>query len=167
MALDESGCTISDLSLRDAAAILLLNNGSAQETSFLDLPGLTKLLNMAFYVRGVDRGATAFLIALDDRAAYVNPNFSWFKEHLRSFVYIDRIVVSGVSRGSGIGRLLYEDLFAAAKRSGHDRVVCEVNLEPPNPASQAFHLAMGFKNIGQATIHDGTKVVRYFEKILT
>jgi uncharacterized protein len=118
VALDESGCTISDLSLHDAAAILLLNNGSAQETSFLDPPGLTKLLNMAFYVRGVDRGATAFLIALDDRAAYVNPNFSWFKEHLTSFVYIDRIVVSGISRGSGIGRMLYEDLFAAAKRSG-------------------------------------------------
>ncbi|AXC13928.1 acetyltransferase, GNAT family [Acidisarcina polymorpha] len=166
MALDESGCNIHDLSLLDAAAVLLLNNRNAKETSALDPAGLTRLLNMAFYVRGLDLGATAFLIALDHNAAYVNPNFLWFKASLTSFVYIDRIVVSSLARGSGIGRVLYADLFAAAKRSGHDRVVCEVNVEPPNLASEAFHLAMGFEEIGQATIHDGTKVVRYFKKTL-
>jgi uncharacterized protein len=45
-------------------------------------------------------------------------------------------------------------------------VVCEVNIDPPNPASEAFHLALGFKEVGQATIHGGTKTVRYFEKII-
>ncbi len=132
----------------------------------LDDASLESLLGMAFYARGVERGATAFLIALDHHAAYVNPNFAWFKASRSSFVYIDRVIVSVSARGQGIARALYEDLFSAAKRAGHQRVVCEVNLDPPNPASDAFHAAMGFKEIGQATIHNGTKTVRYFEKML-
>jgi hypothetical protein len=45
-------------------------------------------------------------------------------------------------------------------------VVCEVNIEPPNPASDKFHRAMGFEEVGQASIHGGTKTVRYFEKMI-
>ena len=128
--------------------------------------GLKSLLDMAFYARGIDRGATALLIALEHNASYVNPNFMWFQASRESFVYIDRIIVSISARGHGIARVLYEDLIVAAKRGGHDRVVCEVNIEPPNPVSEAFHAAMGFEAVGQATIHNGTKTVRYFERML-
>jgi predicted GNAT superfamily acetyltransferase len=166
VALDKEGNVICDLSLQDATAILLLNNTHAKETSALDGASLTTLLGMAFYARGIDRGATALLIALEHNAAYVNPNFMWFKASRESFVYIDRIIVSISGRGQGIARVLYQDLLIAAKRAGHDRVVCEVNIEPPNPVSEAFHLAMGFEEVGQATIHNGTKTVRYFEKML-
>ena len=166
MELDENRNLICDLSSLDATALLLLNNANAKETASLDDAGLKALLGIAFYARGIDRGATAFLIALEQTAAYVNPNFMWFKASRESGVYIDRIIVSIVARGQGIARLLYQDLFAAAKRSGHDRVVCEVNIEPPNPVSEAFHVAMGFEAIGQAAIHNGLKTVRYFEKIL-
>jgi uncharacterized protein len=164
--LDRKENTICDLSPLDAAAILSLNNTHAKETSVLDEASLKSLLGVAFYARGIDRGATALLIALDHHAAYVNPNFAWFNARRSSFVYIDRVIVSISARGQGIARVLYEDLFAAAKRAGHERVVCEVNLEPPNPASDAFHAAMGFEEAGQARIHNGTKTVRYFEKML-
>jgi predicted GNAT superfamily acetyltransferase len=157
---------IGNLSLLDKTAVLSLNNASAKETSALDEAGLRTLLNMAFYARGIDRGATAFLIALEHNAAYVNPNFLWFQASRESFVYIDRIIVLISARGQGIARALYEDLMAAAKRGRHDRVVCEVNIEPPNPISEAFHVAMGFNAVGQATIHNGAKTVRYFEKML-
>jgi predicted GNAT superfamily acetyltransferase len=166
VALDENRNAICDLSSPDATFVLSLNNTNAEETSVLDESSLKMLLDMAFYARGINSGGTAFLIALEHSAAYVNPNFLWFKTALQSFVYIDRIIVSISARGQGIARVLYEDLFAAAKRGGHDRVVCEVNIEPPNPVSEAFHLAMGFEAIGQATIHNGLKTVRYFEKIL-
>jgi predicted GNAT superfamily acetyltransferase len=157
---------IEDLRLPEAAVILSLNNEHAKETSALDQASLTALLDMAFYARGVDGGTTAFLIALDQNAPYENPNFSWFKASGKSFVYIDRIIVSSSARGHGIGRLLYEDLFAMAKQAGQNRVVCEVNIEPPNPVSETFHVAMGFDGVGQATIHNGAKTVRYFEKTL-
>jgi predicted GNAT superfamily acetyltransferase len=146
--------------------VLSLNNAHANETSMLDEDSLAALLAKAFYARGIDQGATAFLIALDRNAPYDNPNFAWFKASREAFVYIDRIIVAKSARGLGIARLLYEDLFAAAKQAGHTRVVCEVNIDPPNPASEAFHAAMGFAGIGEAAIHNGAKTVRYFEKLL-
>jgi len=114
----------------------------------------------------MDRGATAFLIALDQDASYRNPNFDWFKDSRESFIYIDRIIVAASARGQGIARILYDDLFSVAQQAGHQRVVCEVNIEPPNLASDKFHRTMGFEEVGQASIHGGTKTVRYFEKMI-
>ena len=157
---------IHNLSSPDVAIMLPLNNAHAQETSALDDASFTALLDMAFYARGIDRGATAFLIALDHKASYRSPNFMWFKAARDSFVYIDRIIVASSARGQGIARLLYLDLFSAVTKSGHDRVVCEVNIDPPNLVSEAFHATMGFEGVGEATIHNGTKAVRYLEKTL-
>jgi len=53
------------------------------------------------------------------------------------------------------------DLFEHAKAAGHDRVVCEVNLDPPNPVSDAFHASLDFSEVGRAVIHNGEKTVRY------
>jgi predicted GNAT superfamily acetyltransferase len=157
---------IGDLSSLDAAVMLPLNNVHAEETSVLDEASLTALLDMAFYARGIDRGATALLIALDQKAGYDSPNFLWFKACREAFVYIDRIIISRAARGQGLSKGLYEDLFAAAKHAGHDRVVCEVNINPPNRGSEAFHAAMGFDAVGEATIHNETKTVRYLERLL-
>jgi len=159
--------SVQDLRLPDVPFMLHLNNAHATETSALDEVSLAVLLNMAFYARGIDRGATALLIALDHTANYINPNFNWFKTYCESFIYVDRVIVSGAARGQGIARELYLDLFATAKQAGYDRVVCEVNIDPPNPASDAFHAAMGFVGVGQAVVHNGTKSVRYFERSLT
>jgi len=157
---------IQDLGLPDMTWVLALNNAHVNETSFLDASGISALLDHAFYCRGIDRGATALLIALDQNAPYDNPNFNWFKQRYDSFVYIDRVIVDGAARGQGFAKRLYEDLFTKARNGGHGRVVCEINIDPPNPVSDAFHGAMGFAVVGQAIIHHGKKEVRYFEKIL-
>ncbi len=162
MAQSKKGNAIHDLSSLDVTVMLPLNNAHGKETSTLDDASLTALLDMAFYARGIDRGAIAFLTALDHNASYGSPNFMWFKASRESFVYIDRIIVPSSARGQGIARLLYDDLFTAAKQAGHDRVVCE----PANLVSAAFHAAMGFDGVGQAAIHNATKTVRYLEKTL-
>jgi uncharacterized protein len=158
--------TSGDLGSLDASITLRLNNAHAKETSELDLARLTALLTMACYARGIDQGKTAFLIALDHTAPYQNPNFAWFKSTYQTFVYIDRVIVAESARGQGIARLLYEDLFAAAHNAGVPQIVCEVNSKPPNPASDAFHLAMGFEKVGQAVLYNGAKTVNYFAKNL-
>lgn len=158
---------IHDLGLCDAEKMLQLNNAHALETSLLDQAGLSSLLRHAFYCRGIDHGAAALLIALDQHAQYENPNFNWFRKRYRAFVYVDRVIVADFVRGQGLARRLYLDLFTKARHNGHNRIVCEINIDPPNPASDAFHLAMGFSAVGQAVIHNGKKEVRYFERILT
>jgi predicted GNAT superfamily acetyltransferase len=70
---------LNELSSLDPTVVLSLNNAHAKETSELAEASLAALLEMAFYARGIDRGTTAFLIALDHNAPYANPNFKWFK----------------------------------------------------------------------------------------
>jgi predicted GNAT superfamily acetyltransferase len=143
-----------------ADALLALNNEHAQELSWLTPERLTHLVREAFFARRFGR-ADAFLLAFDQDADYDSPNFLWFRERYPRFVYVDRIVVAASARGRGLARLLYRELFERATYAGHVHIVCEVNSEPPNPASDAFHAALGFTEAGSAGIHGGTKTVRY------
>jgi hypothetical protein len=76
-------------------------------------------------------------------------------------------VVAASARGRGCARRLYQDLFKQAGRAGHEHVVCEVNISPPNPASDAFHAAFGFVEVGTASVYGGSKTVRYLLRALT
>jgi predicted GNAT superfamily acetyltransferase len=106
------------------------------------------------------------MLVLDESAGYDSPNFGWFRARYPRFLYVDRVVVASHARGRGLARQLYAALITAAAQAGHARIVCEVNVSPPNPASDAFHAALGFVEIGQASIHGGAKTVRYLERAL-
>ena len=142
-------------------AILALNNEHAAELSLLDAGRLAHLLGEAFLARQVGE-ADSFIIAFDQDADYDSPNFLWFRERYPRFAYVDRIAVSERARGRGLARRLYELLFEEARRAGHKIVTCEVNSDPPNPASDAFHAALGFREVGQAEIYGGKRSVRYY-----
>jgi uncharacterized protein len=148
-----------------AAALLALNNAHAVELSFLDPARLKIILDQAFYARRIG-DVDAFLLALDHTAHYDSPNYLWFRQRFQRFVYVDRIAVAPAARGCGHARRLYADLFRLAAEAGHDTVLCEINLDPPNPASDALHAALGFVDVGRASIHGGKKTVRYFARTL-
>ena len=144
--------------------VLPLNVLHEVELSPLSREQLGQLVGAAFLAAGI--GKSAFLIAFDENSDYNSPNFLWFRERLPRFVYVDRVAVSAKARGRGLARLLYEELFAKARREGHACVVCEVNLDPPNLASDAFHRRLGFEQIGAALLPDRGKQVRYLRKQL-
>ncbi len=143
--------------------ILALNNAHAVETSLLDEKRLKSMLAEAFLATRIG-DVDAFLIVFDKRARYDSPNFTWFQERYPDFVYVDRIITSANARGKGYARTLYEDLFEKAALRGHKRVVCEVNLDPPNPGSDAFHAALGFVEVGRQLLPGSGKTVRYLSK---
>jgi predicted GNAT superfamily acetyltransferase len=147
-------------------AVLALNNEHAAELSWLEPQRLAELLGEAFYARRIG-ALEAFIMTFDQDARYDSPNFLWFRERYPRFVYVDRVVVATEARGRGHARRLYEDLFDHARRAGHSIVTCEVNADPPNPVSDAFHAALGFGEVGAATIHGGQKTVRYYVKTLS
>jgi len=140
--------------------LLALNNAHAAELSSLTLTEFSRLIQTSFAAAAIEDGA-AFLLAFEQSAAYDSPNFLWFRERYDRFVYVDRVVTSPLARGKGYAKTLYADLSQRAKEAGHCRIVCEVNRVPPNPASDAFHAALGFAEVGRAAIHGGQKTVRY------
>jgi 4-hydroxy-tetrahydrodipicolinate synthase len=152
--------TLSAITQDVQAQVLALNNANATELSWLDPQRCAALLDQAFYARRIGT-VDAFLVALDERADYDSPNYQWFRERYARFVYVDRVAVDQAVRGHGLARRLYHDLIDQAAAAGHDVILCEVNAIPPNPASDAFHAALGFSEVGSAAIHGGSKTVRY------
>ena len=157
---------IERVTAADEPAVLALNNEHAAELSWLDPPTLGRLLGEAFYARRIG-ALEAFIMTFDQDADYDSPNFVWFRERYPRFVYVDRVVVARSARGRGHARRLYEELFVEAETAGHRLVTCEVNAKPPNPGSDAFHTALGFREVGDAVIHGGAKSVRYYVRSIT
>ena len=147
------------------AAMLALNQLHQVETSSLERPALDQMLGAAFYAECAGEGEDGFIIAFDQDGDYDSPNFLWFKERYDRFVYVDRIIVADHMRGRGLARTFYTNLFERARTAGHTRVVCEINVEPPNRGSMAFHIALGFVELAQVRLSNG-KIVSYQECLL-
>ena len=145
--------------------LLALNNAHAVELSHLAPGRMADLIGQAFLTLTLGE-ELALLISFDQAADYDSPNFLWFRGRFDRFVYVDRVVVSPVARGRGYGRRLYEALFQRARAAAHDRIVCEINTDPPNHASDVFHEGLGFVEVGASVIHGGAKSVRYMERRL-
>ena len=105
-----------------------------------------------------DGGLEGFLLLLPPGLDYDSVNYRWFSERYADFLYVDRIVVAGSARRRGVGRALYDAACRRATARGWP-LACEVNVEPPNPQSMAFHEAFGFGEVGRQHTEGGTKTV--------
>lgn len=145
----------------DFADLLRLNKESEHFLSPLSPPRLELLFNEAAYRRVVEIGdeVVAFLLAFREGCRYDSINYRWFNERFERFLYIDRIVVSNAVQGQGIGKCLYDDIFAFARTTDAHRLTCEFDIEPPNEASRRFHAGYGFAEVGTQAVAGGTKMV--------
>lgn len=152
---------IRDITEADFDRILTLNDAEVQQTSAMDRERLGLLVGLSSYrkVAIVDGEVAAFLLAMGDGAPYENDNYRWFAARFARFLYVDRIVVDSRFAGRRIGSLLYGGLFEYARLQGIQTITCEYNLEPPNPASRAFHDRFGFRELGTQRVAGGTKKV--------
>jgi len=110
------------------------------------------------WVAVADRGIAGYLIAFLGSASYGGEEFAWFKRRTRNFVYVDQVALAPPYRGRGIGSMLYSELERWGSRRQCESLSCEVNLDPPNPASMAFHMSYGFIQIGRMHTSDGRHV---------
>ena len=145
----------------DFGGILALNEAEVVRTSPMDRARLSELDRLAavHWVAEVEGQVVAFLLAMREGVAYDSENYRWFAERHARFLYVDRIVVDAAHAGQGIGARLYRRLFDHACANGIAQIACEYNLEPPNPASQAFHARFGFVGVGQQQVAGGHKTV--------
>lgn len=116
---------------------------------------------------GEDPVVAGFTFVLPPRVDYGSLNYAWFGERYDEFIYLDRVAVSPAFRRQGIGRLIYEEVGRrGAQEWPTARVLAlEVNLEPRNDVSLAFHTSLGFVEVGQRT-GDDDKVVSMLIKPL-
>jgi predicted GNAT superfamily acetyltransferase len=152
----------------DFDAVLALNHADVEATSAMDGPRLSRLAATAtcFDVFEEASQVLGFLLAFRETDEYDSTNFTWFQERYPRFLYIDRIVVGGEHRGRGIASQLYAALERRAAEAGIALLTCEVNVDPPNPASMAFHERRGFKQLEARRLEPSGKTVAMMVKTL-
>ena len=150
---------IRDLHDDDTAAVLALNEEFVWALSPLDEAGLAAHRAEAAYtlVAELDQQVAGFAIAYEPGTSYGSINYAWHAERFDDFLYLDRVAVSTAFRRRGVASALYDEMEKQAK--AHGRMVCEVNSEPPNVESLAFHAARGYREIGHLVQLDGHQTV--------
>ena len=155
------GPAIRDLAPTDFAWVHALNQENGKELSFMEAAVFKAMLSRVRFARVLDPEAV-FLLAFDQMPTTDSPNFAWVRQHYPEALYIDRIAVAAHARRQGVARRIYEDLLQEAAAQGFRQIACEINADPPNPASDAFHAALGFKPVGEARLERRGKTVRYY-----
>ncbi|MEM7165302.1 MAG: GNAT family N-acetyltransferase [Planctomycetota bacterium] len=152
---------LRDVTAADLAAVLTINEAQVPKVARIPIERVQWFTQHAhtFRVAVLDEQIVGFLIALTPEAAYDSIHFGWFRKQYDRFLYVDRIALAAAAQQRGIGRRLYGDLAAVARREGHERITAEVNIDPPNDASLAFHRTLGFTEVGTQDASGGKRVV--------
>jgi uncharacterized protein len=134
-----------------------LNQANVPEVGPVDEAKMTSLVAMSWCsLAVVDTGTetgtgsqrlAGFCIVLEPDAPYTSMNYRWFAERYEDFVYLDRVAVHHAYRRRGVATMLYGEVERRA--AGRSWFTLEVNVNPPNPPSLAFHHQMGFAEVGQ------------------
>jgi predicted GNAT superfamily acetyltransferase len=147
--------------------MLAMNNAAVPAVNPHDEASFAELVAMADRAWVADDGTAigALLVAFGPGAEYQSMNYQWLSERYDQFAYVDRIVVAPTYRRLGLAGRLYDSLAAHALATDCPTMLCEVNVEPPNPASIAFHQASGWTAVEDLE-HEPGKVVRFFSRRL-
>lgn len=136
----------------DFSSILRINRESVPNVSELDADEFSLLLDLCEYskVVEVDGEIAGYIFALGKGMDYDGEEYNWFRsQSSEDFLYIDQIAIDREWQGRGCGKILYADLENYAVRSRRPTLVCEVNCEPLNQVSMAFHERLGFKELSR------------------
>jgi predicted GNAT superfamily acetyltransferase len=152
----------------DAAAVLALNHADVQYLAPMDGPRWSLLSGSATFARvaEVDGEVAAFVLVFAPTDVYDSLNFAWFRERYARFWYLDRIVVSPQFRRRGIAQAIYDAAEGGAVDAGQERLLCEVNVLPPNDASLQFHAQRGYTEVGRRGTEAEGKVLSMLAKEL-
>jgi predicted GNAT superfamily acetyltransferase len=158
---------VRDAGESDEEFILALNAASTPAVAEMDAEDYRDIAGWAHRVliAEMDGERCGFLILIRPGSAYPSDNYAWFEAKFDNHLYIDRIAVSEFAKGEGVGRALYEEAAVIAARNGDERLTCEVNVDPPNPQSMAFHDKLGFRHLHTRPSRGG-KVVAMLERPL-
>ena len=134
----------------DHPRVLAWNHDHVELLAPLDEPRLRTLLGWTDLgcVISADGHDAGFVLTFAAGSAYDSPNYRWFAEHYSAFYYLDRVVVDPSVRRTGVATRVYDEIEERARTLAP--VMClEVNLDPPNEPSLAFHRRRGYVEVGR------------------
>ena len=153
---------IRPISHADHAEILRINALSRPAVAPLDRAELERLLSFGADHRvaeTADAAVVGYMLVFAHHCAYDGEEFRYFVGQIREpFLYVDQVAIDPQHRRAGIGGQLYAALCEQARARQVKVLCCEVNTAPPNPASRAFHVRLGFTAAGEADTLDGRRV---------
>ena len=155
---------VSNYSELELNAIFDLNQLNTPEVGSLEsLDYLKKLIGLSAYNLLVLKceEIVGFIICMREGSTYGSENYKFFTQRLKKFLYVDRVVVDERHRRSGLGKAIYQDIFAYVNDKNLP-IALEVNTEPVNQPSLKFHEKMGFEKVGSKDFDDHS--VAYFLK---
>ena len=155
---------VSNYSELELNAIFDLNQLNTPEVGSLEsLDYLKKLIGLSAYNLLVLKceEIVGFIICMREGSTYGSENYKFFTQRLKKFLYVDRVVVHERHRRSGLGKAIYQDIFAYVNDKNLP-IALEVNTEPVNQPSLKFHEKMGFEKVGSKDFDDHS--VAYFLK---
>lgn len=132
----------------DHAWVLDLNERNVEVLSPMDQPRLEALLRWADAAQVIQhRGERAgFVLTFAPGSDYDSAYYRWFAERFDDFRYLDRIVLDEPYRRLGLGAATYTEL---EEPLGDVPLLLEVNVDPPNEASLAFHAGRGYVEVSR------------------
>ena len=160
--------TVRDAEARDEDFILALNAACTPAVGDMSAEDYRDIVGWASRIAIAEAGGlpVGFMILIRPGSAYPSDNYGWFENQFDHQLYVDRIAVADSARGLGVGRALYEEALRMAADLGEERVTAEVNEDPPNPESMAFHFKLGFRRLLSRTSPRLGKVVAMLEQPL-
>lgn len=132
----------------DESAVLALNDRHEHLTAPLDRERLRWLATIGRVdVLDVEGAFAGFVVTMDAGSGHDSDNFAWYAERYPRFGYLDRVVVHEGHRRRGLASAAYDEVGSWAAYA--PLLALEVNLDPPNEASLAFHRGRGFRQVGE------------------
>jgi predicted GNAT superfamily acetyltransferase len=151
---------LRDAVAADHEAIVAINRDGQPGVNAFESGEIEACIARATHFRVAEsEGAVAgYLLAFGAGFTSIGDEYAWFSARHPAFLYVDQVAVARALWRGGVGAALYADLERAARARGVGVLTCEVNLDPPNPRSLAFHQARGFGEVSRLRVSDGRYV---------
>lgn len=137
----------------DLDRVLAINEANVPEVGPLDRERLAFLVGEAAIALVVEDGedVAGFVLVLASGSTYDSVNYRWFMERDPTVLYLDRVAIDERFRGHGLGSALYSRVLdeMSVDHPRAPELTLEVNVDPPNEPSLAFHRRLGFVEVGR------------------
>jgi predicted GNAT superfamily acetyltransferase len=134
----------------DLERVLEINEANVPEVGPVDMDRLRFLVDESAFslVVDVDGVVAGFCVVLAKGSSYDSVNYLWFMERYNDALYLDRVAFDATAQGQGLGSALYGEVDR--RLAEHDlELTLEVNVDPPNEPSLAFHRKHGYIEVGR------------------